>query len=68
MSGPNGEPRPITEGRLEGENISLTVASEWQGNPVKLLVKGKVAGNQMNLTVQSDGGDWSTTVALKKAE
>jgi len=66
MSGPNGEPRPITAGELSGENISLTVASEWQGNPVKLLVKGKVAGSEMRVTVESDGGDWSTEVVLKK--
>jgi hypothetical protein len=67
MSGPNGEPRPITQGELNGENISLTVASEWQGSPVKLLVKGKVAGNEMKLTIESEGGDWSTEMVAKKA-
>jgi hypothetical protein len=67
MSGPNGEPRPITRGELNGEDISLTVASEWQGNPVKLLVKGKVTGNEMKLTVESEGGGWSTELVLKKA-
>ncbi|MCC6860388.1 MAG: hypothetical protein IT158_17600 [Bryobacterales bacterium] len=66
MSGPNGEPRPITQGELSGENIALTVASEWQGNPVKLLVKGKVAGGEMRVTVESEGGDWSTELVLKK--
>lgn len=66
MSGPGGEPRPITEGELTGDSISLTVASEWQGSPVKLLVKGKVIGNEMKLTVESEGGDWSTDLTLKK--
>jgi hypothetical protein len=67
MSGPNGEPRPITQGELNGDNITLTVASEWQGSPVKLLVKGRVTGNEMKLTVESEGGDWSTELVVKKA-
>jgi len=67
MSGPGGEPRPITQGQLNGDNISLTVASEWEGNPVKLLVKGKVAGSEMKLTIESEGGQWTTDLVLKKA-
>jgi hypothetical protein len=67
MSGPEGEPRPITQGELKGEDISLTVASEWQGNPVKLLVKGKVSGNEMKLTVESEDGNWTSDLVLKKA-
>ena len=67
MSGPDGEPRPITEGQLNGDNISLTITSEWQGSPLKLLVKGKVAGDQMNLTMEVEGRDWSREFVLKKA-
>jgi hypothetical protein len=29
-------------------------------------VKGKVAGSEMRVTVESEGGDWSTEVVLKK--
>jgi len=67
MSGPGGEPRPITQGQLSGVNISLTIASEWQGNPVKLTAKGKVTGSEMKLTLEAEGGDWSTDLVLKKA-
>ena len=67
MSGAGGESHPITEGALTGDDISLTVASEWQGSPVKLLVKGKVSGNEMRLTISSEGGEWSTDVVVKKA-
>jgi uncharacterized protein YhdP len=66
MSGANGEPRPISKGELNGDNISLTVDSEWQGQPVKLQVKGKVAGTEMKVTISSEGSDWSTDVVLKK--
>ena len=67
MSGPNGEPRPITSGELKDDSISFTVASEWEGNPVKLSVKGTVTASEMKLTVSSEGGEWSTGVVAKKA-
>jgi hypothetical protein len=66
MSDPEGKPRPITEGELNGDDISMTIASEWQGEPVKLLAKGKIQGDQMKLTLSSENGEWSTEVALKK--
>lgn len=67
MSGPGGEPRQVTKGELDGDNISLTIASEWQGSPVTLLVKGKVAGNEMKLVLESEDGGWSTDLEVKKA-
>ena len=67
MSSASGEPRPITQGQLNGDDISLTIASEWQGNPVKLTAKGKVAGSEMKLTLEAEGGGWSTDLVLKKA-
>lgn len=67
MSGPNGEPRPISKGELKGEDISLTVDSEWEGQPVKLYIKGKVTGDEMKATISSEGGEWSTEVVLKKS-
>jgi len=67
MSGPGGEPRQVTKGELDGDTISLTIASEWQGSPVTLLVKGKVSGNEMKLVVQSEDGGWSTDLVAKRA-
>jgi hypothetical protein len=66
MSDAEGKPRPITAGELTGDEISLTIASEWQGQPVKLLAKGKIQGEQMNITLSSEGGEWSTEVTLKR--
>jgi hypothetical protein len=34
MSDSEGKPRPITKGSLDGDKISLTVASEYQGNAI----------------------------------
>jgi hypothetical protein len=67
MSGPNGEPRKITGGSLTGDDIDMTVASEWQGSPVTLKVKGKVSGSEMKLRIESEGGDWGTGATVKKS-
>jgi hypothetical protein len=66
MLGADGKAHPIVEGKLDGDNISFTVASEWQGNPVKLLVKGKVTGEQMQVNIATDNGYWSTDATVKR--
>jgi hypothetical protein len=66
MLGPNGKDYPITEGKLDGDSISLTVASEWQGQPTNLLVTGKVSGDQMQLHIASDSGSWATDATVKR--
>jgi hypothetical protein len=66
MLGYDGKPYPVSEGKLEDENISMKVAFEWQGQPVTLLVTGKVSGEDMQLHIASDNGYWSTDAALKR--
>jgi hypothetical protein len=66
MLGIDGKEYPITEGKLEGENISFTVNSRWQGSPVKLFVKGTVSGEQMKLNIAADNGYWSTDATVKR--
>ncbi|MGH9529971.1 MAG: hypothetical protein ACRD2S_08655 [Terriglobales bacterium] len=66
MTGIDGKEYPIIESKLDGDNISFTVASQWQGNPVKLFVKGKVAGEQMKLNIAADNGYWSTDATVTK--
>jgi hypothetical protein len=66
MLGIDGKPRPIVDGKLDGDNISFTVNSDWQGTPVKLLVKGKVSGDQMQVNIAADNGFWNTDATVKK--
>jgi hypothetical protein len=66
MLGIDGKEYPITEGKLEGENISFTVNSQWQGSPVKLFVKGTVSGEQMKVNIAADNGYWSTDATVKR--
>ena len=67
MSDSGGKPRPIAKGTLDGDKISLTVASEWQGNPITLLVTGTVSGDTMNLKIQTDDGAWGTDAVVKRS-
>ena len=66
MLGHDGKPYPVSEGKLDGENLSMKVAFEWQGQPVILIVTGKVSGDDMNLHIAADNGYWSTDAALKR--
>ena len=66
MLGMNGKQQPISDGKLDGENISFTVASEWQGQPVTLVVKGEMAGDQMHISIGTQDGSWGTDTDLKR--
>jgi hypothetical protein len=65
MSDSEGKDRPL-KGTIKGNDISFTVDSEWQGSPVKLLVKGTVADDEMKLDISSENGEWSTSVTAKR--
>lgn len=60
-----GKPLSISNGKLDGDKISFTVASEWQGQPVTLDVSGTVAGDQMQLHVGNADGSWGVDVVCK---
>ncbi len=66
MADPDGKERPL-RGTLDGDQISFTVDSEWQGSPVKLVAKGTVKGDEMTFTLGTESGEWSTNVTAKRA-
>jgi hypothetical protein len=63
----DGKDRPIKEGKLEGSDLSFSVDSEWQGNPITLVFKGKVTGDEMRLRVDTKDGNWGTDLVAKRA-
>jgi hypothetical protein len=67
MRGADDKDHPISQGKLVGDKISLSVDTEWQGMPVKLLVNGTVSSDdEMKLHIASDNGYWSTDTVVKK--
>jgi hypothetical protein len=67
MLGSEGKEFPISDGKLDGDAISFSVASEWQGQPVKLLVKGKVSKDEMQLRIDNEEGSWGTNIVAKRS-
>ena len=65
MLGQDGKKYAVT-GKQDGDNISLNVAFEWQGQPVTLLVTGKIAGDDLPVHIATDNGYWGTDAALKR--
>jgi len=55
-SGRNGDV-PITDGTVKGDAIAFTVVMNFNGQEVKLLYKGTVAGEEIKFTRQREGGD-----------
>jgi hypothetical protein len=69
--GRQAEPAPISEGKVDGNNVSFKVVREFNGNKMETTFKGTVDGNSMKLDVTRPGrggGDPTTTsVTAKKS-
>ena len=55
MSNPQGE-TAISEGKINGNEISFVVIRNIGGNEMKLAYKGKVAGDEIKFTCELQGG------------
>lgn len=62
-----GKELPLENAKLDGDSLSFSVTSEWQGQPIKLVATGKVAADAIQLNIGTDDGAWGTDVALKRA-
>jgi hypothetical protein len=58
--------KAISEGKIDGDDLTFTVNAEFGGNQVKLDYKGKVTGNEMKLTLTLPGGDRTFDMTAKK--
>jgi len=57
----------IKDGKLEGDNITFWITIEYQGSPLKLVYKGKVAGDEIKFDFGTEDGSWGTQFTAKKA-
>jgi len=56
VSGMQGE-NPISDGKVNGDEISFTQSIEVQGNSIKVLYTGKISGDEIKMTRKRDGSD-----------
>jgi hypothetical protein len=46
----------ISNGKVDGDNISFNVVMKMQGNEMKMVYKGKIEGDQIKFSRERDGG------------
>jgi len=56
----------ISEGKIDGDDVSFVVVRNFNGNDFKLSYKGKVSGNEMKLSLQFPGRDEAIEMTAKK--
>ena len=67
MLGADGKTEyPIKDVKLDGDVLSFTVDSEYQGGPIKLLAKAKIGADQLHFHVETADGAWSADAPLKR--
>jgi len=66
ISGPRGEAQ-ISEGKVNGDEISFAQVMEFNGNKVKLVFNGKVSGDEIKFTRQREGGERKQEFTAKRA-
>jgi hypothetical protein len=47
---------PISDGKVEGDDVSFTQTMSFGGNEMKLVWKGKVSGDEIKFTRTREGG------------
>jgi hypothetical protein len=67
--GGGGEPIAISDGKVDGDNISFTVKREFNGNSMVIKYEGVVNGDEMKLKIMRNGPDGpvTTDVVAKRA-
>ena len=58
----------ITEGKVNGDEISFTVSREFRGNSMKQNYTGKVAGDEIKFTVKTEGRDQTQEITAKRSK
>lgn len=56
VSGRNGD-TDISDGKIEGDNLSFKVVREFNGNQFTQNYKGKLDGDTIHFTVTTEGGN-----------
>lgn len=65
IDGGRGGPVEISDGKIDGGNVSFNVVREFQGNKVTQAYKGTISGNELKLTVSGGRGE-PAEVTFKK--
>lgn len=56
----------ITDGKVEGDDVTFTITAKFQDNDVKLNYKGKIKGDVINFNVQAAEGQFTIDYVAKR--
>jgi len=59
-------PTEIHEGKIDGDNVTFWVNTDYQGTTYKLVYKGKVAADHIDFEFGTEDGSWGATLTVKK--
>lgn len=62
---PRGE-TAISDGKIDGDNISFLLIRKFQDKEMKMTYKGTVSGNEIKFTVSREGSDRTQEFVAKK--
>jgi hypothetical protein len=48
---------PISEGKIDGDNVSFAQVMNFNGSQIKLIYKGKISGDEIKFTREREGGN-----------
>ena len=58
----------ISDGKVDGDNVSFAVVREFNGNQFRIDYKGKVAGDEMKITGTIAGMDRTFEMTAKRSK
>lgn len=56
VTGPQGDPLPLSDGKVTGDKMSFFVQVDMGGTPAKFVSEGVIKGDEITLTTKSEGG------------
>jgi hypothetical protein len=59
---------PISDGTVKGDDVAFNVSMSFNGNDVKLIYKGKVAGDEIKFTRHREGSDRTSEFVAHRAK
>lgn len=68
MTGMGGQEIQISNGKVNGDNISFDVKMEFNGNSVVMNYKGVVSGDEIKFTQSREGSDRTREITAKRAK
>jgi len=60
-------PTTIHDGKVNGDNITFWVNTDYEGQTYKLVYNGKVSSDQIQFTFGTEDGSWGTQLTAKKS-